>query len=152
MDYAEDESEVAIQPAVSARPVPRAVGRRHENAPHNARMLSTPEDPLISKALTTAQQHFDSKYVLAAHDLMVVSVERLPYEDANEDFVSSRQPEAGSSSEMPAGSAAPMPVSDDVAEASAERAAARKAQQRREAEDFEWDPVEQAPQPQEATL
>ena len=77
---------MAIQPAVRAQPVPRAVGRRHENATLNAQRLVRPEDALTKQALAMAQERFESSYVTAAHDLMVLSVERRPSEEGRHSF------------------------------------------------------------------
>ena len=50
----------ALQPSVYAQPVPRAIGRRHENASVNARMLKAPEDSFTRAALAAAREHYES--------------------------------------------------------------------------------------------
>ena len=160
---------MAIQPAVRAQPVPRAVGRRHENATLNAQRLVRPEDALTKQALATAQEHFESSYVTAAHDLMVLSVERRPSEEADtaverpagsqEGFLpEERQAEAAAHAaarylegdEMvgDATSAAGNGASK-AADAAAAAGRSVSAQQRRVVDELQWDEL---PEPQEAKL
>ena len=148
---------MAIQPAVRAQPVPRAVGRRHENATLNAQRLVRPEDALTKQALATAQEHFESSYVTAAHDLMVLSVERRPSEEAGtaferpsgsqEDFL----PEEGQA-EAAAHAAAIIPEGNGASKAAIAAAAAAQSastQRRRVVDELQWDEL---PEPQEAKV
>ena len=146
-----------------AQPVPKAIGKRHENASVNARILVTPEEPLVKQALTAAQEQYESSSVTAAHDLMVLSVERRQEDSMPTESDGSAASEASCSdfwaSEVPEDAAAPTAAEavaagmEAVGDAptAAERAKGERpnAKQRPEAVELEWDPV---PQPQEAQL
>ncbi len=71
-DYLEEDLGEALQPAVCAQPVPRAIGRRHENASLNARMLKTPEDSFTRAALSASRGHYKSGEVRVCHNLGVI--------------------------------------------------------------------------------
>ena len=160
---------MAIQPAVRAQPVPRAVGRRHENATLNAQRLVRPEDALTKQALAAAQEQFESSYVTAAHDLMVLSVERRPSEEADTAFeraAGSQEvflPEEGQA-EAAAHAAAISPEGDEligdatsakgngasrVANAAGAAVQSASRQQRRVVDELQWDEL---PEPQEAKV
>lgn len=59
-NYLDEDIGEALQPSVYAQPVPRAIGRRHENASLNARMLKAPEDSFTRAALAAAREHYES--------------------------------------------------------------------------------------------
>ena len=73
-NYLEEDLGEALQPSVYAQPVPRAIGRRHENASLNARMLKTPEDSFTRAVLAAAQEHYESGEVtvIMRHPCMVL--------------------------------------------------------------------------------
>ena len=170
LDYAEEQPDVAIQPAVRAQPVPRAVGRRHENATLNAQKLVRPEDALTKQALATAQEHFGNSYVTAAHDLMVLSVERrlseeadtapdrpsgiqegfLPEEGQGEAAVHAA-PATGGEEEVEDTAATPAEGNGAAQAVNAAVAALRSAstQQQRSSDELQWDDL---PEPQEAKV
>lgn len=164
VDYPDGTTDFAIQPGVPAQPVPKAIGKRHENASHNARMLVTPEEPLVKQALAGAQDQYESLSVTAAHDLMVLSVERRQEELAPSEAEGSAASEGSSSDfwtpELHEEAAAPIAAEAVAAKSGAEGhapAAVKKpakderpyARQRPPVEELEWDPV---PQPQEVQL
>ena len=163
VNYPDGNTDFAIQPGVPAQPVPKAIGKRHENASVNARMLITPEEPLVRQALAAAQEQYESSSVTAAHDLMVLSVERRQDESMPAESEGSAGLEASSSdfwgSEVPEDAAAPIAAeaiaagmeAEGHAPTAAEQAKGQRpvAKQRPEASELEWDPV---PQPQEAQL
>ena len=164
VDYPDEATEFAIQPGVPAQPVPKAIGKRHENASHNARMLVTPEEPLVKQALAAAREQYESLFVTAAHDLMVLSVERRQEESAPTDSEGSAASGAFSSelwtSEEPEEAAAPIATeavaarngAEGHAPAASEKPAKNERPHTRQqppVDELEWDPV---PQPQEAQL
>ena len=164
VDYPDETTEFAIQPGVPAQPVPRAIGKRHENASANARALLTPEEPLVKQALTAAQELFESASVTAAHDLMVLSVERrqeesMPAESegpaasqaSNSDFWESEESPGEAAAEAAAERAAAENGAEDHHPAEAEPAKEQRSRSRQRApvDELEWDPL---PQPQEAHL
>ena len=71
-NYLDEDLGAALQPSVYAQPVPRAIGRRHENASHNARMLKTPEDSSTRAALAAAREHFESGEVTVSRIFYVI--------------------------------------------------------------------------------
>ncbi len=164
VDYPDENTEFAIQPGVPAQPVPRAIGKRHENASANARALVTPEEPLVKRALAAAQEQYESASVTAAHDLMVLSVERRQEDDMPGESEGHAASEAASpdfwaseehTEEAAAGAAAEEAAAENGAEghapAEAEPAEKQRSNHRQRApvDELEWDPV---PQPQEAHL
>ena len=160
VDYPDGGTDFALQPGVPAQPVPRAIGKRHENASANARMLVTPEEPLVGAALAAAQAQYESASVTAAHDLLVLSVERRLDETAPaESEAAGAASEAASSSETAEEAAARIAAAAVAAEDGAEglppSAAERPREQRSRARqrtpevELEWDPL---PDPVEARL
>ncbi len=158
VNYPDGDSDFALQPGVPAQPVPRAVGRRHENADLNARMLITPEEPFMKEALTAAQEQYESLSVTAAHDLMVLSVERRQDESAPAELEAYASPEASSSTQMHPALAEPVAasaVAEEVVKglqpsaAQPARVQRSRAKERPPAIELEWDPL---PEPQEAKV
>ena len=159
VDYPDGGTDFALQPGVPAQPVPRAIGKRHENASANARMLVTPEEPLVGAALAAAQAQYESASVTAAHDLLVLSVERRLDESVPAESEVSAASEAASSSETAEEAAARIAAAAVAAEDGAEGllpgAAERPREQRSRGRqrppevEREWDPL---PDPVEARL